>query len=115
MPTEVEAALLGKAPQDGEAAVAADADEGIEGELAIAVDQLRRRSEQRPVRHREGEGIALVGRAEDVPPMRRTLPVTTPTSELLVFERPAQQPIVPWRMPKTRSHGRSGRGRRRPG
>ncbi|NJO35970.1 MAG: alpha/beta hydrolase [Rhodospirillales bacterium] len=62
---QLDATAGGKFAQDLQAAVAADADERIELQLAIALDHLVCAVDEAAVGHREGEGIALVGGAED--------------------------------------------------
>ncbi len=60
-----EIALAREPVEDPEAAVAADADHGIESERAHALDDLVGPIDQRAVRHRIGEWVAFVGRPQD--------------------------------------------------
>src|SRR6185437_4642139 len=88
---EVDAALLGEPAQDGEAAIAADADERIEAELAHAGDDLFRAVAHAAIGHREGEGIAFVGGAEDRAAEAQDVDVRDAEAELLVVNGPAHQ------------------------
>src|SRR5258708_19893571 len=86
---KVDAALDRETPQDGKAAIAADADKGVEAERVITRNDLRRAIEQAAVGHREGEGIALVGGPEDVDTKAQDVAVHAAQPEFLNFDLPA--------------------------
>src|SRR5258708_31933053 len=92
---KVDAALDRETPQDGKAAIAADADKGVEAERVITRNDLRRAIEQAAVGHREGEGIALVGGAEDGATKAQDVVVDVSHTELLEFDRAAHHPHLP--------------------
>src|SRR5258708_9582243 len=89
---KVDAALDRETPQDGKAAMAADADKGVEAERVIPRNDLRRAIEQAAVGHREGEGIALVGGAEDGATKAQDVAGDDAQPEFLEFDRAAHQP-----------------------
>ena len=57
--------LLGELAQDMQRAIAAGDDQGIEAQLAIALDHLMAAVDHAAIGHGIGEGIALVGTAQD--------------------------------------------------
>ena len=65
MPMKAGRGARQQAAQDVEAAVAADADQPVEPQLARPVDHLARTVLHAAVLHRKGEGIAAVGAAEE--------------------------------------------------
>src|SRR5690606_9185864 len=89
---QLDAALAGEPAQDLEAAVPTDADEGVEAEAAIAADDFVRAVLERAVGHREGEGVALVGGAEDGAAAAQDRAVEQDGIELLGARRIVEQP-----------------------
>jgi hypothetical protein len=61
---EWDVSLLGEAPEDGETAVTADADQGVEPKESDPFDYFLGSVPEAPVGHRIGERIAAVGRAK---------------------------------------------------
>src|SRR3546814_11129287 len=68
---EVDAALLGQTAQDGLAAVAADADKGIELQPPVAFDDLSRAIDPAAIGQGIIKRVTLVGGAEDRSEARR--------------------------------------------
>src|SRR5205823_4086942 len=89
---EVDPALLREAPQDIEAAVAADPDQRLDAEFAQAVDDLAGAVAPAAVRHREGERVAAVGGAENGTAEAQHVDAGPVEAERLGLDRAAQQP-----------------------
>ena len=79
--------------QDLEAAVAADADQPVEMQLAQALDHLGRADLLAAVAHREGERIAAIGGAEEGAALARQHGVEPRRIERLGSDRAVQQPV----------------------
>ena len=90
---QVEAALLGQAAQDRQGPVAADADERVQAEHAVALDHLGRAVPAAAVRHGVIEGVALVGGAEDGAADAQQLPGEQVEIERLRLDRAREQPM----------------------
>jgi len=86
-----DAALPRQVVQDAQAAVAADADQGFEPELAVAVDDLVGAVDQMAVGGGEGEGIALVGGAQDGAALAQHVGAQHLRPQLHRIHRPGQQ------------------------
>ena len=85
-------ASASQAAQDVEAAVAADADQPVELEPAQAFDHLAGTILHAAVLHREGEGIAAVGAAEESAALARQRGVEPSGIERHGLDGPLQKP-----------------------
>ena len=88
---QADAALLRQPAQNREAAVAADADQRIQPQLPVALDDLPGPVDPRAVGHRIVEGVALVGRAQHGSAPTKQLAGKAVGVQHLVLQGPGQQ------------------------
>ncbi len=92
---QAEAALLRQLAQDVLTAVSADSDQRLDSEQTQAFDHLFRTVAERAVRHRIGEGVALVRGAQDGARLTQERTVEHVQAELPRARRPVHQAARP--------------------
>ena len=88
---QANASLLRQPAQYREASVAADADQRIQPQLPVALDDLPRPVDPGAVRHRIVEGVALVGRAQHGPSASKQIAGNAVRVQHLILQRSRQQ------------------------